>query len=62
MEVIVNRNIPPTIIGEVSAAIASYVVASTKRGRVTITVDLDIPSPINCNVSLAIGRQVFACT
>jgi hypothetical protein len=62
VEVIVNRNIPSTIIGEISAAIACQVVPSTKRGSIAIAIDLNVPCPINRNVSLAIGRQVFACT
>jgi len=61
VEVIVDRNIPPTIKREVSVvAIDRQVVAATKLG--TVAINGDVFCSINCNVPIAICRQVVAAT
>ncbi|PYI86254.1 MAG: hypothetical protein DMF09_02275 [Verrucomicrobia bacterium] len=69
-EVIVNRHIASTIIGEVSCAvdrevsipIDGYAVASAKLIGIPRTVNIDVFCPIDRQVSIAIHRYVVART
>jgi hypothetical protein len=61
VEVIVDRNIPPTIKREVSIVVIDrQVVAATKLGAIAINVE--VSCSINCNVPIAICRQFVAST
>jgi hypothetical protein len=70
VEVIINRHIASTIIGEVSCAvdcevsipIDDYVVARTKLIGISITINIGVSRPVDRNVSLAIGRYAVATT
>ena len=55
-EVIINREIAPTIDCEVSLAIDRQAVASTKLGSTTIAIKVEVSCPINREVLVAIDR------